>query len=177
MSGIDIFIIVIVIIGVLRGMQLGAIKQITSFAGLIIALILSRLLGDWMMGILMSVFPSLREMPAPDVITSLLGHIIIFAMVYMGIYMLGSMIRSITHALHLGIFDRFAGAIMCTFKYAIILSVVLNLWFVLSPSSSIFSSSRLANGSVLRFTITLAPAIFGSELVPMVKEAFKSDAT
>jgi colicin V production protein len=142
-----------------------------------LGIIACRMFGDWASKILSAIVPELKELPFADTAISILGHIVLFIFVYINIALIATMIRGITNKLSLGVFDRVAGALLCVFKYLLALSLLLNLWFLLKPSSSIFSSSHILDGSLLKFVIDLAPWVINSKFIPASAEILNSVTT
>ncbi|MEG2819879.1 MAG: CvpA family protein [Muribaculaceae bacterium] len=176
MSTIDTIIIIIIIIGGIRGAYKGVIKQITSLGGLLLGIVVCRLFGDEVSSAVMHIMPEIKDLPACDVMASIIGHVLLFAFVYLSVALAGTLMKSLTHSLHLGMFDNILGVAMCILKYLLGLSLVLNLWFVLSPNSSIFTSSKLLDGSIFRFVLNLGPCLLDSEIIPTTKAAIQSVA-
>lgn len=177
MGTIDIIIILLITTGALRGAYKGFIKQLSSLGGIVLGIIACRMFGDWASKILSAIVPELKELPFADTAISILGHIVLFIFVYINIALIATMIRGITNKLSLGVFDRVAGALLCVFKYLLALSLLLNLWFLLKPSSSIFSSSHILDGSLLKFVIDLAPWVINSKFIPASAEILNSVTT
>lgn len=174
LSIIDIIIVLLITVGVVRGAYKGFIKQLSSLGGIILGIIACRLFGDWTSGILSVLIPELKELPFAETTISILGHIVLFIFVYINVALIATMLRGITNKLSLGIFDRVAGALLCVFKYLLALSLLLNLWFLLKPSSSVFGSSRILDGSLLKFIIDLAPWVVNSKFIPASAEIINS---
>lgn len=177
MGVIDIIIIVLITGGVVRGAYKGFIRQLSSLGGIVLGIIACRVFGDWASKILSALVPELKELPFADTAISILGHVVLFIFVYINIALIATMMRGITNKLSLGMFDKTAGAILCVFKYLLALSLLLNLWFLLKPSSSIFSSSHILDGSLLKFVIDIAPWVINSKFIPVSVEILNSVTT
>ena len=177
MSAIDVIIILLIAGGAVRGAYKGFIKQLSSLGGIILGIVACRIFGDWASRILSGLIPELKELPFADTAISILGHIVLFIFVYINIALIATMVKGITNKLSLGVFDRIAGALLCIFKYLLALSLFLNLWFLLSPSSSIFNSSRILDGSLLKFVTGLAPWVINSKFIPASAEILNSVTT
>ena len=81
--------------------------------------------------------------------------------VWGGCWMLGRMLRLTVRAVMLGPVDGVAGSVFLIFKWGLVVSLLLNLWKIISPDSSLFSASRLAGGRLFAAVMDLAPAVMG----------------
>lgn len=174
MSTIDTIIVIIIVVGVIRGAYKGVIKQITSLGGLLLGIIACRLFGDWASNMALHLIPELKDLPATDTMASIVGHVLLFVFVYLSATLAGTLMKSLTQSLHLGIFDKILGSVMCALKYLVGLSLILNMWFVVSPSSNIFTSSKLFDGSLFRFVLDLGPWLIDSQFIPTATEAIQN---
>lgn len=174
MSLIDFVIVIVIIAGVTLGWMRGFIKQIASVAAFLGAILLTRLFGDAAESIIKAIIPELSTMSGGEWVAAFLGRAVLFIFVYLSIELLGGTIRSILKGLSLGAFEKIGGSIICTLKYLIFLSLLLNLWHAISPTSSIFTSSKILDGVLLKFTFNLGPWLLDSPLVPLAKETLQS---
>lgn len=69
-------------------------------------------------------------------------------------------IRKLFESLSLGRVDNLAGAVFAILKYALVFSVLLNVWMALFPSGKLKSSYNDALPSAV---INMAPAVLGSK--------------
>lgn len=69
-------------------------------------------------------------------------------------------IRKLFESLSLGRVDNLAGAVFAILKYALVFSVLLNVWMALFPSGELKSSYNDALPSAV---INMAPAVLGSK--------------
>lgn len=161
-------------IGCVRGALTGFISQVTSFVAIMLSIFICRIFGELSASFILKLLPELAKMPAPDVVSSMLGHLLLFILVYLSINLLGTSIRTLAHTLHLGAFDRIAGSAMCALKYMMGLSIFINLWYLISPHSELFTSSRLFGGSLFRFVADMIPWLIDSKMIPTVTGAIKA---
>lgn len=121
MNGLDIFIIIILLIGVMSGWTTGLLRQVVSIAGLFIGLLVAVLLyakfGDWL---------------APCLGTSTFtGRALAFVLLWVGIPLVMLWVAHfLTRAMkvaRLGGLNRLGGACICFLKYMLVLSCVLNV--------------------------------------------------
>lgn len=159
MSGIDIFIIIIFVAAAFFGFFKGAIHQIGSAAGILGGFIAARAFGDtvgqWLAG---DTATTASYTPA---MASVLGSIVVFVAVFVGCFIIARLLGSVISLAGLGIIDRIAGAAISVLKWFLAMSMLLNLWYLISPSSGIFTSSTIADGRVFQCVMQLFPALMG----------------
>ena len=67
----------------------------------------------------------------------------------------------------LGPLDRVLGAIIAMFQWFLGLSIVLNVWAAIAPSSSLFHSSKIGSGIALETIMEIAPWLFDTIKAPL----------
>ncbi|MDY3932522.1 MAG: CvpA family protein [Muribaculaceae bacterium] len=164
MSIIDFLIIAVVAAGIIVGGMSGLVKQLSSLLAIVIAIVVTRTFGTEATEMLRAIVPDLTDSAT---MANVLAHILLFAFVYLTVRLAGSLMHSLLTSLHLGGADHILGAVFCTFKYLLILSIILNLWLFISPESEIVNDSSLFGGSVCRFMLDMAPWLLNSELIPL----------
>lgn len=162
MSLIDVILLIVIIGGVLRGGMQGAIKQITSIIALVLAIILTNMFGGVATTLLGEIVP---EMGEEQWLGAFVAHVLLFVLVYLSVSLLGRVIKNLVSSLSLGFIDRILGALFCTLKYVLILSLLLNAWHYISPDSSVFTTSRLLDGALMRWVVDFAPMLIDSPLI------------
>ncbi|MCM1517544.1 MAG: CvpA family protein [Pseudoflavonifractor sp.] len=167
MSFIDIVILIVFAGAVIVGLRKGMIAQLGSLAAVILGIVACRLWGGDAARIAASLIPELTtDSETSGYAASVVGNVTLFVIVYLSVKLLASLVRNVTHALMLGVIDRVLGVLFCLFKWFLVLSIVLNLWDALFPSSGLLSSSRLGDGLAMRTVLNLAPKVFGGVTAP-----------
>ena len=172
MGLIDIVILLVIAAGIIAGFLAGFAKQISSVAAIFIGVIVTRAFGTEFTGIVTAAVPELGS--GDGVAASIIAHIVLFCFVYLSVRLLGYLLKSILSTLSLGIFDKIGGMIFCPFKYLLVLSIVLNIWLIISPGSPLVTSSKLMDGKVCEFTVDLLPKLLDSDLIPNAARAVES---
>lgn len=154
MTRFDILLLVIALIALAIGFHRGIITQIGSLAGIIVGIILSRITAPWVAQLIAGdAIPSYPE--------TVVAHILMFVVGFLGCWALARLFRSLTHALHLGFIDRLAGALFTLLEWLLILSLALNLYLALRPETDISTFSSLADGQAFILLRNLAPTLTG----------------
>lgn len=159
MSAIDIIILIVFVVALVLGVMKGAVRQIGSFAGLVGGYIGARLFGDTLGAWLISSNPDAESL-SPQM-ADVLGAIIVFVVIFIGFFIVARMLRGMISFVGLSSLDRFAGAVISILKWFLALSIVLNLIRLIAPACSIFTSSAIGDGAVMRCILEFFPWVMG----------------
>ncbi len=159
MSAVDIIIILVICVAAITGFTKGAIRQIGSTAGVVAGFIAARLFGAQVGLILRTTNPEGAELP--PVVQEIMGCIIVFLAVWIAVFIIVRLVRGIIKVIGLSFLDRLGGALLMVLKWLLGISVVMNIWYFFAPESSVFSSSAIFGGSILRFIMNLFPWLMG----------------
>ena len=138
MNKLDIIFVIILSFTLIRGFMRGIIKEIVGIFGVI---------GSFLIAINFygKLTPYIIKMvPDPQI-----ADIIAFASLFIGsvllLYLIGAIIRELLKALSLGWLDRLGGGVFGFIKGTLICSlIILVLTLILSPKSSLITTSRLS---------------------------------
>lgn len=120
MSGLDIVIAVVVLIGLWRGFQIGLIKTAVGLAGWFIAFIAATRLA----GVVSPQLSGIVENPVLQLAMAfLLVVIIILAIMHLVAFVFSGVLKT----LRLGIFDKMAGGVLGAAKNVLMVLVVLSV--------------------------------------------------
>ena len=118
MNLLDLLVLAVLAFGLVRGLGTGAIQQVASILGLLVAFVLSVELMDEAGALIMESFAV-----SPD-IAPLLGFALVFIAVQVVVFALVRVVKGLVGALKLTAVDRFLGGAVGAFKAALLLSVV-----------------------------------------------------
>lgn len=163
MPALDWFIVIVLAGGLIRGFMVGAVRQVTSLAGIVVAFLLSVQFMHPIGGLIV-VSLGLSEALGP-----IAGFIVIFVGVQLLFLALSRLLEHVLETLSLSLVNRAAGGALGGFKAALLLSV---LFLVLSgmemPSEETRSQSVLYPPVAQALPETLEAA---SPYVPAAKRA------
>lgn len=155
---IDIIIMVVLGAALVYGLIRGLIKQIASLGGIILGIVACRLFAENVGPLVMRLMPGVFSSAGS---AKVVGCILLFLLVYFTVGAIASLTRKLTNALLLGWLDHLLGGVAAVFKWALVLSILLNLWRVISPDSAIFTQSTLMDGEMMPALLRLAPWMLG----------------
>lgn len=165
MSKIDIFLLVVILIGAYKGYRDGFLMGLVS----LLAIVLGVFLGFKLMGIGMTFLE--RQFNADQKTLPYISFFLIFILVVVLVTWLGKSIRNSIDKTFLGRVDESMGLVLGAFKTMFMASVVL--W--IADSLKYSPKEEWTQGSWLYpFTAKLAPGLAGwiAQFVPFFKEIF-----
>jgi membrane protein required for colicin V production len=118
---IDVVILIVLLWGALKGWRSGFLKQLASFAGFFVGLLVAYML-----------YSAFGDFLAPRIGASLtfariLAFIILWVAVPIGLGVLATMLTKVSKTVHIGWINRVGGLVIGVFKYALLLSCILNV--------------------------------------------------
>ena len=120
MSGLDIVIAVVVLIGLWRGFQVGLIKTAVGLVGWFIALIAATRLAG-------SVAPQLSSMVENPVLQMALAFLVIVIAILAIMHLVAFVFSGVLKTLRLGVLDKMAGGVLGAAKNVLMVLVVLSV--------------------------------------------------
>ena len=137
MSGLDIAIAVIVLIGLWRGFQTGLIRAVMGLVGWFIALVAATRLAS-------SVAPQMAGVVDSPVLQTALAFLVIVLVVIAAMHLVAFVFSSAISALKLGFIDKLAGGVVGAGKNILVVLVLLSVAAPLLVQSSLWQRSLLA---------------------------------
>ena|SRR5574344_908071 len=121
MTFLDIVILIILLWGAIKGWRSGFFKQLASFAGFFVGLIIAY-----------SLYSAFGDFLAPRlgssaIVARMLAFLILWIGVPIGLGVVASMLTKVTRTIHIGWLNSGGGALLGVIKYALLLSCVLNV--------------------------------------------------
>ncbi|WP_435949059.1 CvpA family protein [Psychrobacter sp. DM8] len=120
MSGLDIMIAFVVLIGLWRGFQVGLIKTAVGLVGWFIALIAATRLAN-------SIAPQLSGIVENPVLQMALAFLLVVLIILAVIHTLAFVFSSALKTLNLGVVDKLAGGVLGAAKNILVILVILSI--------------------------------------------------
>lgn len=120
MSGLDIVIAVVVLIGLWRGFQVGLIKTAVGLAGWLIALIAATRLAS-------SVAPQLSGIVQNPVLQTAMAFLLIVIIILAVMHLVAFIFSNALKTLRLGVVDKMAGGVLGAAKNVLMILVILSV--------------------------------------------------
>lgn len=152
MSVPDILILAVLGVGAVLGFNRGIVMQLGQIVAVIAGIVLSRLFGPE----LSAVFAGGHG--AESSVNYVCGYVTVFILGYGIALLLFRIIRSTVHGVKLGIIDRLAGAVFKAAQWLLILSLALNVYFLVTGDEGRF---RQPGKPWRAAAVDFAPALLG----------------
>lgn len=166
MTIVDAIIIIIVLGGLVIGYRKGLITQLASLISWIVAIVLCYKGGELAQSIFLAIVPSAAQWPLASITVKTVSLAFAFLVVMLSIRLVMRMFKGALDSIHLGLIDKAGGSLLFMFKYAFLLSLVLNLLYAFNPDMDTFGTKHMLNNKPYEMTLDLMPRILGSEQMP-----------
>ena len=121
MTTVDVIVLILFLVGIVRGILTGGIKQVLSLVGVIAGLLLAVSLSNWLSAHLVNLGWS------PEQLAPALSFVIIFFSVQAIVLLATYLLKSALEAIKLGALDKTLGGIMGGGKAILVISLILFL--------------------------------------------------
>jgi len=158
---LDIVIIAVFIASAVIGFRKGLIGQIGSVAAIIIGILACRMFGPQATELIMPAGDE-EVNSMPRYCATIMAYAGVYIVAYYAVIIVARMLRTVTHTLLLGPLDHIAGAAVSVVKWFMAVSVALNLYIAIFPSTNLAAQSNLDHGRPVKWIIELAPAAWGA---------------
>lgn len=166
MTIVDAIIIIIVLGGLVIGYRKGLITQLASLVSWIVAIVLCYKGGELAQSIFLAIVPSAAQWPLASITVKTVSLAFAFLVVMLSIRLVMRLFKGALDSIHLGLIDKAGGSLLFMFKYAFLLSLVLNLLYAFNPDMDTFGTKHMLNNKPYEMTLDLMPRILGSEQMP-----------
>lgn len=166
MTIVDAIIIIIVLGGLVIGYRKGLITQLASLVSWIVAIVLCYKGGELAQSIFLAIVPSAAQWPLASITVRTVSLAFAFLVVMLSIRLVMRLFKGALDSIHLGLIDKAGGSLLFMFKYAFLLSLVLNLLYAFNPDMDTFGTKHMLNNKPYEMTLDLMPRILGSEQMP-----------
>ncbi|MFR9504361.1 MAG: CvpA family protein [Rikenellaceae bacterium] len=138
MNIIDIIIIACLVISLILGFKDGAIRQLGTLIGIVVAIFLAKTFGGTVSEVL----------GIKGDYALIWGYAIVLLVTLIGVGLIATLLRKIFSAVGLGALDRVAGAALSLLKTLIILTLVLSLFNFINNTFEIVDKKTTASSKL-----------------------------
>lgn len=154
MNSLDLFILVPVAIGFVVGIFKGLIKELISLAAIVLGILGAKLLSPWFAGILEKALNISPKTAQP------IAFLLLFIAIAVVMLLLAHLLDKLFSAISLGGLNKFLGGVFGALKYALIVSVLLNVFDVLHTKFGIVSVETVENSLTYKHVLKVAPQLW-----------------
>lgn len=165
MNTLTIVTIIICVGALIFGFTRGIVKEVSSLCAIALGIIACRLFGDRAASLAAGVLSLDTEGSAISrYAASMIGAAALFCLVWLAVFIVSRLIRGAIHAIHLGFVDSLLGAFFCAAKWLLVLSLVLNMVYIVAPYASMWGADPPEG--VIKAILGYAPWLFGTLTAP-----------
>jgi len=154
MSSLDLFIIIPIALGFIFGLFKGLVRELTSLAAIVLGIFGAKLLAPAVSSILIKSFDFSPKTAQP------LSYLLIFISIAISMLMLAKMLDKMFESMSLGGLNKLFGGVFGALKYALIISVLLNVFDAVDSKFSILKKETKENSIAYKPLIKLGPALW-----------------
>lgn len=150
MNYLDIIILLPIAYGLIRGLMLGFVKELTSIAGVIAGIIAAKIWAPIFATKIMTV------LEAPDWLGQSLAYVLLFVGVALLFKVVARILQKFLRAISLGWLDKLAGGLFGGLKWLLVISVVLNLLIIPEQYVKIIKEEAKADSQLYQPVMSVA---------------------
>ena len=154
MNSLDLFIFIPIALGFVFGLFKGLVKELASLASIVLGIYGAKLLAPLVSSILVQTFEFSPKTAQP------LSYLFVFVAIVIGLLMLAKMLDKVFDTMSLGGLNKLFGGVFGALKYAIIMSVLLNVFDAIDSRFSILKAETKENSTGYKPLMKLAPVLW-----------------
>lgn len=154
MNSLDLFILIPIAIGLVVGIFKGLIKELISIAAIVLGIYGAKFLSPWLAKILENIINLSPKTAQP------IAFLILFIAIVVGMLLLAKLLDKLFDSISLGGLNKFLGGVFGALKYALIISVLLNVFDVLQTKFGIISKDLVENSVAYKPILKVAPQLW-----------------
>lgn len=154
MNSLDIIIAVPIAAGFVVGLFKGLVKELISLAAIVLGIYGAKFLSPWFAEILEKAVNISHKTAQP------VAFLILFVAIAVGMLILANLLDKLFNAISLGGLNKFLGGIFGAIKYALIVSVLLNVFDVLHTKFGIVNNDTVENSTIYKPILKIAPQLW-----------------
>lgn len=122
MNWVDVVLLIIMLTGIVDGIRKGALQQIFSIGGVIVALLASPLFCKPLISLLHSVFDGMTDKTA-----NVLGYVLAFILIVWVCSIIGRILQKVVNLVMLGFLDKIVGATLGLVKSLVVIGILMQI--------------------------------------------------
>ncbi|MCM1291550.1 MAG: CvpA family protein [Prevotella sp.] len=158
-----VMVLIVATFALIRGWRRGLLHQTGSVLGLAFGAVVARIFKDPASAFFMSMHLWPLDNIAAEFASQLLGCSSIFALTYFALWCFGSLLSAAMSLIQTGVLNSIFGAIICTVKYLLLLSIFFNLAIASNPQSVLMKYACDDDGNMVEGVMFIAPFATGCQ--------------
>ena len=154
MSNIDISILIIVGAGFVFGLFKGLVRELASLAAIVLGIYGAKLFSSLLVPLVVDMLGVSEKVAQP------LSYVVLFIAIDVALLILARTVDKVFDAVSLGGLNKFLGCVFGALKYALIISVLINVFEPLNQKFRFMSEEKQQNSVTYRPLLNLAPDLW-----------------
>jgi len=163
MHTLDLFLLIPIVLGFVFGLFKGLIRELTSLAAIVLGIYGAKLFSPLISGFL------IHKMDFSSRTAQPLSYLLVFVAIALGLMMLARMLDKVFDSMSLGGVNKFLGGLFGAIKYALIVSVLLNVFDSLDSKVSLIKEKTKTESIGYKPLLKFGPTLWAE--TKMGKEA------
>jgi len=164
MHTLDLLLLIPVTLGFVFGLFKGLIKELTSLAAIVLGIYGAKLFAPIVSGFLIHVLHFSNKTALP------VAYLLLFIAIALGLLLIANMLDKISDSMSLGGLNKLLGGLFGGLKYALVVSVLLNVFDALDSRFPIIKAKTKAESIGYKPLLTFAPALWDETKKEKVNE-------
>jgi membrane protein required for colicin V production len=169
MNSLDMFLLIPIAAGFVFGLFKGLVKELTSLLAIVLGIYGAKLFAPYAYNILINTFGISAHMAKP------LSYFVLFVLIAIGMLLLARMLDKFFESISLGGLNKLLGGVFGALKFALIVSVLLNVFDAIDSRFSILKAETKQNSIAYKPVMKLAPVLWDEANSKLLKHDKKSN--
>ncbi|MDD2995521.1 MAG: CvpA family protein [Paludibacter sp.] len=154
MNSIDISILIIIGAGFVFGLFKGLVRELASLAAIVLGIYGAKLFSSLLVPLVVDMLGVSEKVAQP------LSYVVLFIAIAVALLILARTVDKVFDAVSLGGLNKFLGGVFGALKYALIISVLINVFEPLNQKFRFMSEEKQQNSVTYRPLLNLAPDLW-----------------
>ena len=154
MNSLDMFLLIPIAAGFIFGLFKGLVKELASLLAIVLGIYGAKLFAPYAYNILINTFGISVHMAKP------LSYFVLFVLIAIGMLLLARMLDKFFDSISLGGLNKLLGGVFGGLKFALIVSVLLNVFDAIDSRFSILKAETKQNSIAYEPVLKLAPVLW-----------------
>lgn len=154
MNSLDLFILIPIIAGFTFGLFRGLVKELTSLAAVVLGIYGAKFFSPWLAAVLMRSFDFSARTAQPT------AYFLLFLVIVVGLLFLSRIVDKVFESMSLGGLNKLFGGLFGALKYALVLSMLINVFNVVDDKFSIINPTTKSASFAYEPVLKLGPALW-----------------
>lgn len=154
MNSLDLFLLIPIALGLIFGLFKGLVKELASLAAIVLGIYGAKLLAPMVSDILVQTFDFSPKTAQP------LSYLFVFIAIAIVLLLLAKMLDKMFDTISLGGLNKLFGGVFGALKYAIIISVLLNVFDAIDSRFSILKTETKEKSIAYKPLMRLGPVLW-----------------